>query len=201
MIEINLLPTELKPANTTPKPRFATIIVGVIIFAALAMWYIHIITIEIPQIEQKTTAAKQEALLRQPELEKYKSLVQQKKQFALRQKAVQTLIESRVSMEIILDNVCDLLSPTDIWFTSFDAKKPVSTGRRRATPASRSAKAKGTPLLSIDMNCRIQAPNDVRIKRVAEFFESFRQHAYFSENFLVPTFSALALKKMRVALK
>lgn len=45
------------------------------------------------------------------------------------------------------------------------------------------------------MSCRIQAPNDVRIKKVAEFFESFKYKPYFSDNFILPTFSGLTLKE------
>ncbi|GEM_PF-5065087 len=193
MIEINLLPKDLKPANNTPKPRFATIIIGVIIMTGLGMWYINITTIDIPQLERKRVATSQEISLRQVELSQYLKLEAQKKQFTLRRTTVQNLIESRISFEKLLDEICDLLSPTDIWFTSLNAQKPITSLRRRL-PVTPNAKNKGTPILKLDMTCNIQAPNDVRIKKVAEFFESFKYNPYFSQNFILPTFTGLTLK-------
>jgi hypothetical protein len=199
MIEINLLPKDLKPSNTTPKPRFALILVGIIIIAALGTWYLNITSIQIPQIKRAHIAVSQEIELRQPELLEYQNLESQKRQFTLRRKTVQELIESRVSIEELLDKVCELLSPTDIWFTSMDLKQP--TKSRRVTPAMRLIQAKGTPILEIDMNCHIEAPPEVRIKKVAEFFESFKYNPYFAENFILPTFDGLSIKDKEASFK
>ncbi|HYG74080.1 MAG TPA: hypothetical protein VEK08_03665 [Planctomycetota bacterium] len=120
MIEINLLPEEMRQTEGTPPARLATILVGVVAATVISFFVAKFWLVEIPNMkgEIKNRKVEIEALKkRKEEVEKTIAAID-----ALKQKVdtLDKLIQSRVRFARILDRLCDAVPPDGAWFRSFN---------------------------------------------------------------------------------
>lgn len=119
MIEINLLPEEMRKAEGTPPARLAVILVGVAMACVTGFFITKYYVVEIPKMVSEIKNREVEI----EDLKKRKAAVEKiiADIDALKQK-VQTLdklIQSRVRFARVLDRLCDAV-PEGAWFRSFN---------------------------------------------------------------------------------
>ena len=120
MIEINLLPEEMRQAEGTPPARLAVIIVGVAIACVTSFFITKYYVVEIPkmlgeiknrEVEIADLKKRKDAIDKiTAEIEELKTKVQ----------TLDKLIQSRVRFARVLDRLCDAVPPEGAWFRSFN---------------------------------------------------------------------------------
>lgn len=152
MIQINLLPEDLRKVEHTPYPRLLVILSGVILFCSLSFYALHIYWIRIPNMEEKLESEKKrladiKAFNKQiTKLEKELEAMRQRRDIVMR------LVLDRVRWAKKLDQFCDVVERMDnVWFTSMSAiKQEVSTGRRGPVKVIYKISLQGTAIIEKD---------------------------------------------------
>jgi Tfp pilus assembly protein PilN len=127
MIEINLLPEEMRQTEGTPPTRLFTIIGGVVVACVLGVFISQYYFIRIPNMNVEIANRKLEI----EELKKKEIAVKEtmKKIETIKAKVatLESLIYSRIRYARLLDRLCDAM-PDGAWFKSFSIQKVAGGG-------------------------------------------------------------------------
>ena len=127
MIEINLLPEDMRQTEGTPPARLFTIIGGVVVSCVLGVFISQYYFIKIPNMNVEITNRKADI----EDLKKKEIAVKEtiKKIDTIKAKVatLESLIYSRVRYARLLDRLCDAM-PDGAWFKSFNIQKVAGGG-------------------------------------------------------------------------
>lgn len=151
MIRINLLPVEFRKKSRTPIKLVLGLVAAVSVNAGLATWWAWSAVGEYAGVESEKTALQLEMDGLTPQVNYYKSLEVEKKQYQSREQTLASITTSRVSWTRKLDELLDVVNRGNdgqrhlVWFDDLqvaqatDAKAKVP-GSLRATAHSGSEK-------------------------------------------------------------
>jgi Tfp pilus assembly protein PilN len=127
MIEINLLPEDLRQTEGTPPARLFTIIGGVVVSCVLGVFISQYYFVKIPNMKVEIQNRKTEI----EDLKKQEIAVNEtiKKIATIKAKVatLETLIHSRIRYARLLDRLCDAM-PDGAWFRTFTVQKDTTGG-------------------------------------------------------------------------
>lgn len=119
MIEINLLPEEMRQAEGTPPARFAVIIAGVVLASGIGVITGKYYLVDIPSMKTEIKNRDLEiAALRQRE-QNVKDTIAKIETLKQKVATLDNLIQSRLRYARLLDYLCNTV-PEGVWFRSFN---------------------------------------------------------------------------------
>lgn len=119
MIEINLLPEELRQAEGTPPARFGTIIAGVVLACAIGFWIGKYYLVDIPGKNTDIQVVDAEIASRQQQKKKMNEIADELKKNEQKNTTLSNLIHSRIRYARLLSYLCNAV-PDNVWFKSFN---------------------------------------------------------------------------------
>lgn len=136
MIQIDLLPDDLRKVEHTPYPRLIVILVGVIGFVALVFLNINLYFIRMPEKAKTLADAEQKLKDKKLEVDIVKALEKELATMRKRRDTVISLVLDRVRMAKKLDLLSQVVEKLpSVWFSSMNIKKDKKKGRgRRGAP-------------------------------------------------------------------
>ncbi|MBI5365361.1 MAG: hypothetical protein HZA53_19445 [Planctomycetes bacterium] len=151
MIRINLLPVEYRKKSRTPIKLVLGLVAAVSVNAGLATWWAWSAVGEYAGVESEKTALQLEMDGLTPQVNYYKSLEVEKKQYQSREQTLASITNSRVSWTRKLDELLDVVNRGNdgqrhlVWFDDLQVAQATDTkakvpGSVRATAHSGSEK-------------------------------------------------------------
>lgn len=144
MIEINLLPPELRARTGTPRARFVAIVSGVVA-VTLALGAFGWVHIELGRVRDLRTAREDEALAQEQRKKHSLDLQAEIEMYERRRTAIQTINRSRILWSQKLDQLFDIVTrqagdtPYLAWLDAVEVPaQPIAT-KRAATPGRQAA--------------------------------------------------------------
>lgn len=145
MIRINLLPPEYRRKSRTPIKLVLGLVAAVTLNAGLATWWAWSAFGELAQVESAKTALQLEMDGLTPQVNYFKSLEVEKKQYQSREQTLASITKSRVSWTRKLDELLDVVNRGNdgqrhlVWFD--DLQVAQATDAKAKTPGSLRASA------------------------------------------------------------
>ncbi len=170
MIQIDLLPDDLRKVEHTPYPRLIVILVGVVGFVALVFLNIDLYFIRIPEKTKALEEAEQKLKDKKLEVEVVKSLEKELATMRKRRDAVVSLVLDRVRIAKKLDMFSQVVEklPT-VWFSSLNIQKEKKKVRGRKG-------GKGEVLYKIDLRATaVMNMEQDGFKLIAEVQSAFKE--------------------------
>jgi hypothetical protein len=133
MIEINLLPEDMRQAEGTPPARLAIIIVGVAIACVTSFFITKYYVVEIPKMLGEIKNRDVEIADLKKRKEAIDKVTAEIEELKTKVATLDKLIQSRVRFARVLDRLCDAVPPEGAWFRSFNvtadsSPAPISAG-------------------------------------------------------------------------
>jgi len=121
MIEINLLPEELRQAEGTPPARFGAIIAGVVLACAIGFWIGKYYLVDIPGMRTDIQIIDGEIAALKQRKEKIKVMEDELNKNNQKATTLNNLIHSRIRYARLLNYLCNAV-PDGVWFKSFNVQ-------------------------------------------------------------------------------
>jgi len=119
MIEINLLPEELRQTEGTPPARLAAIIVGVVVACGIGVMIGKRYLVDIPVMQSEIKNRESEITNLKKKEQDVKNTIAQIETLKAKVATLDNLIQSRIRYSRLLDRLCDAV-PDGVWFKSFN---------------------------------------------------------------------------------
>jgi hypothetical protein len=133
MIEINLLPEELRQAEGTPPARFGAIIGGVVLACGFGFWIGKYYLVDIPGMKSDMEVVDREIAAKKKQKEKMQTMKDEIEKNDQKAKTLNNLIHSRIRYARLLNYLCKAV-PDNVWFKSFNVQADTSPPPTDLTP-------------------------------------------------------------------
>lgn len=161
MIEINLLPPELRPVERTPLPRFLVWCVGAAVAVAGGFLLVFMYLKWLPDLKQESATLDEQISQKQALAAEADKLDREIAEIGKRQKAIEQLWKGRTIWWAKLDQLVDLV-PEYVGLESLSFKSTAARG-----PAAKGKQVSG----KLRMKCVCSYPDEARL---AEFRDRLR---------------------------
>ena len=127
MIEVNLLPPELRPLDRTPLPRLLSILGGVAITGLEVVWLLLLFKKTIPDEEWTVKQKRGNLKTLAPQTEKLNKIKAETAEFVQHETEILALLKKRRRWTPILDRLASLV-PEKVWLTRLNYTPPQTGG-------------------------------------------------------------------------
>lgn len=183
MIKINLLPTEKRKAERTPRGRFVLILVTVAAASLLAV-YIVGVNVAIKQVENQIAEAKAQLQALQPSVREFEQLTTQKQQLSAKVTEIKGLIGRDVEWWRAINALWDVIHANPkVWIDdirTFD-ERSVGGEAKRINPD-----AKGGEPYGVSMKCHVAGDE---VSEMTRFRRDLKNHPILQETLTTVNFN------------
>jgi len=127
MIEINLLPVELRQVEGTPPARLGAILGGIAIAGVLVAFVIKFYIVDIPAMKLEITNREAEIKNLEERKKSVEAVIAQIDTLKAKVKTLDNLIQSRVRFARLLDTLTNSMPKDGVWFRTFSIQ-PIGGG-------------------------------------------------------------------------
>lgn len=128
MIEINLLPVELRQVESTPPARLGSILGGIAVACVLSFFVIKYYFIDIPAIRLEIKNRETEIANLQERKKAVEAVIAQIDTLKKKVKTLDDLIQSRVRFARVLDSLANAMPKEGVWFRTFSIQPLAAVG-------------------------------------------------------------------------
>lgn len=128
MIEINLLPVELRQVEGTPPARLGAILGGIVVAGVLVVLVLKFYLVDIPAINLEIKNRESEIANLQERKKAVEAVIAQIETLEKKVKTLDNLIQSRVRFARVLDTLVNAMPKEGVWFRTFSIQPLVGGG-------------------------------------------------------------------------
>jgi len=127
MIQVNLLPAEMRKPEGTPMARFMIIIGDVVVISMAICAFLYLRSVQLPEAEKDRSEMESQVALAKRKSAKYDKLKQAKQSFERRKDTFQQIVGERVLWSKKLAQLSQIVGARPLWLN--DLKVTSSRGR------------------------------------------------------------------------